>query len=229
MKPAPVISSIDDPPERHAERIITETTRWLIPEHRRMLDVATQQFRSSAIGNPKSQGKMVRRIGSSPAVLGYRLVPGKRASFSLTIHDWAVFDPNRDEEATFLEPEELSRKLWIVVFENQIDFYHGRQAHEPQSFVTMFICWHALVRLAMRAQCRTWVDLTNSIAEIWYKYFELVGPELDLTKRPSHIKLDNGCWAALEPYRELPGYRPRPSATIVTTVLSPNMVDDYLP
>jgi hypothetical protein len=214
--------------EEHAERVIGEMLAWLVPAHRRMLDVATQQFRSSAVGNPKSQIKMAARIATSPAVLGYRLVPGKRASFNLVIWDWAVFDPGADEEATFLQGE-LSKKLWIVVFDNQIDFYHGRQPHEPQSIAVLFVCHHALVRLAMRAQCRTWQDLCNSVAEIWAKFFDCVGPELNLNKRPEHIRLDNGCWAALEPYLELPGYTPRPSATIVTTILSPNMVDDDLP
>ena len=106
---APAIQSVGPPPERHADRVVAEMTRWLQAEAERHFPMIIAVLREPRPGNAKAQARHLARLrrAAGPMLLDAKLEPGTRgkyastSSFSATTPDrWSSIAPSCAASAT---------------------------------------------------------------------------------------------------------------------------------
>ena len=158
------IRSIGPPPERHADRVIMEMTRWLIVTRIAMWKDIRKIMRSTPCGNPKSQLKMGERLKAIGGNFFFHVgvTPGKRGRYELSVIELRGYDQSLhitiDDVDSAIPP-----KPWLVCFSTTITSL-GRYRFDTKKARLLLITHHAMSRLAVRCEAKTTDDL---VAAIW--------------------------------------------------------------
>jgi hypothetical protein len=166
---APVIASVERPPERHADRIVGEMLRYIAREHVNAITQVKTTVREMMPGNPKAQARMVERLKRIVGInlIDIKLEPGKRGRYVIELYDWAAYDDNRGDE---IRPEDrLPEKPWLVCTVVRIEG-HGRNSFTSDGRYCLYVCHHALSRLVQRSGVRTIGDLIAATRVLWRAY-----------------------------------------------------------
>jgi hypothetical protein len=222
MKHEPTIQSIGPPPEKHAQRLAAEMTRWLI-EKQHSVDVEWRRaIRTRDDGNPAAQRRMVeklKRIGGENVFAAY-LKPGKRRKYELTLHRWTGWGL----EGSIFPGETIPERPWIGVF---LTFVRATYAKvDVDEHAVAIISHHALARLAERCGARKPQDLIGHARKLSNAVMDaLLAQTVDFDKPPP-----GGCWRI--PYDGgimVLGLTEEDSLPLVLTVLAPEGERDGLP
>ena len=158
----PIIRSIGPPPERHAERMASEFTRWLCAEERRRVPAWDSVFKNGNDGNPKGQVKMVERLAkvSGNTLLAAHLSPGNRRKYKLTLYLMVGWD-----RGDLIDPEgPIPDAPWLALIAERVIATYAKIEHKHS--VIGLISLHAIARLAERCGARNPHDLTHFAAEV---------------------------------------------------------------
>jgi hypothetical protein len=163
----PQIQSAGLPPERHAQRIIAEMTRWLIGERERC-HVAMIAAMGKSPGNPVAQGRWVARMrkAAGRGIIDLQIVPGKRGKFCVAWADWGVVT----YDGTLLTEKDVVPGKPLLACRQALIAGAGRRGREIRTFELFVVSHHAMVRLAMRCGARTVDDLLAALKELWGVY-----------------------------------------------------------
>jgi hypothetical protein len=172
---APVIQSIGPPPERHAQRMAGEMTRWLI-EQQFKIDAA---WREAVVGrndgNPNGQKKMVAKLKAIGGMnlFWIQLFPGKRRKYELRLYRWVGWHHRR-----VLEPgDPMPEKPWIaVLLQRIISTYASGKVEE---YAIALIGQHAIARLAERCGARTPFDILLHVKKLSRAVLHATAHEVD--------------------------------------------------
>ena len=147
----PTIRSEGPPPERHADRVISEMTRWMYDDLLKFGPWMEALFNSADVGSPKAQQRLVDRLRKLgvPALLSVGLQPDKRGIFALVLFCWDVPDRERPQ---------IGVHQVIVKGLGGLSPSGGFR-RDMESSRLFLVSRHALSRLAQRASVRTPDDL----------------------------------------------------------------------
>jgi hypothetical protein len=146
------IQSIGLPPERHANRIISEMIRQMAREHAQLWDAIRAIAATSSDGNPRAQRKLEARIRRLGAV-NTRLTPGKRGRYQLQLFDDMGWDVARD--APILVGDEIPQNVQIVCTLSVLESEgRGRNSVVLAARPVLFLTKHAMSRFAQRLGAR---------------------------------------------------------------------------
>jgi hypothetical protein len=149
MNPPPVISSIGPPPDRHADRVISEMVHWLANEAERLLPHINGLL-TGIPALPRAQLRLVEKLRkiARPTLLDVYLSPGKRGRFKLGMFIWGVKPGARPQGY-----------LGVQGIEGIGNF---RVRTKTRHLLT--VSHHAMSRLAQRCSVRTPEDLQRALA-----------------------------------------------------------------
>ena len=163
---APAIQSVGPPPERHADRVVAEMTRWLQAEAERHFPMIIAVLREPRPGNAKAQARHLARLrrAAGPMLLDAKLEPGTRGKYAVHVHILFFSDDTRQ-----------------VVVDRTILRGLGNHGSRNEWQRALLISHHAMVRMAMRNGVRTIGDLHAALAAIGRGF---VVHETELTGMP---------------------------------------------
>jgi hypothetical protein len=143
----PVIQSVGAPPERHADRIISEMVRWLEGEATRLLPRINALWPRGALppGSRKAQLRLAERLRAiaRPTMLDMTFEPGGRGKFRFTLLVWGVKSGAKPQ----------------VYLGRQIIEGTGNYRFREDLECLLTVSHHAMSRLAQRCDVRTPLDL----------------------------------------------------------------------
>ena len=154
--PAPEITSVGPPPERHADRIVALMLQLLAKQQAQRGQLINELISGSRGGTPKAQQKLAARLAKAGA-FHVELAPGKRGKFELCFLELWGWDAAQDKPILPEHPGPWPEKPWLVCHVNQIEGRGTGTKMAPLVFVTH----HCLSRAAQRFDARTAADLIS--------------------------------------------------------------------
>jgi hypothetical protein len=214
----PQIASEGPPPERHADRVVDEISRWLIAGSARVRDDIYLMFKvGPSDGNPKAQARLaerLRRVGRG-VITEVHLTPGKRGRFALTFAYWTGFDPERDKCVETADALPVGR-VWLAYVIKRVKGEGGGQ-YSKAGGAAFLVTHHALSRLAQRCGARTPGDLIDGLTSMANGIVPILEAEAGVPRSGRwRVEIEGGATAVLEPHKTQP-------VLVVVTVLDKDM------
>ena len=179
----PTIQSIGPPPERHAQRLAAEMTRWLISEQHTREAEWRHAIRHRNDGNPKAQQKLVDRLAKigGPNLFSLTLTPGKRRKYELVIHRWVGWS----HADVLVEGDEIPERPWIACLLQRVISTYAKT--DVEEYVTALIGHHAIARLAERCGARTPADILTHARKLSNATLRAMGGENPIIPIPANM------------------------------------------
>jgi hypothetical protein len=206
----PVIQTEGAPPDRHAERIVTEMMAWMKGQQPTLLmrDVAAALGSWRSMETPDGQQKAAQRLREDCAgfVFSVDLTPNTRGRFRLAFNSWMVT---------------LGPRLAVNLIELRAvkDF---QRVPDTDARIPMQVTHHACVRLAQRANVKTVRQMIHALQMIW----EAARPMLAEPREHWATPPDAGWLVPLKNGSFMVVTTNAGDELLVKTVLSPDMTID---
>ena len=199
---APKIASIGPPPDKHAERIVSEMLRYMHEQrtkmHRKhghtMIDVRT-------MGAPKGQIKTVEKMRQKigPLLLEIGLAPAKRGKFVMITSEWCLWNPKAQLPVSSEEPAPEGA-AWLAVTSST---YTGNNyVPKVTTGLALIITHHSLTRLCQRAGVVTVGDMILAVRKLWSVTDHLMA-RFD-PKSQDWLRPPDGSWLLAMPIQDSP-------------------------
>jgi hypothetical protein len=161
----PAIYSVGPPPERHADRMVSEMMKVMIAKRAKVIDAILEVVTESSDGSPRAQQKMEMRIRKAGA-LKTELRPGKRGKYLMAIYDMVGWNPAKND--MILSEDVIPNKPWIVFNLSRIDSKgNGNNDVRLSVLPKLFITHHVISRMAQRHGMRTVDDMIRESQAMW--------------------------------------------------------------
>jgi hypothetical protein len=206
----PVIQTEGAPPDRHAERVITEMMAWMEGRQQALMlrDVAAAIGSWRDMDSPEGQQKAAQRLREDCAgfVFSVDLTPNTRGRFRLAYSAWMVT---------------VGQRLAV----NRIEFHADKDFQRMPDFnvrIPMQVTHHACVRLAQRANVKTVRQMIHALQMLWDAARPMLAEPREHRATPPEagwiVPLQNGSFMVVTINKG--------GELIVKTVLSPDMTID---
>jgi hypothetical protein len=162
------ITSIGPPPERHADRIVSEVLRTFAAQHQIIQNGVFDVLRQRNDGNPKSQERMCRRLRDAGAH-GISLTPGKRGRYDLKFFSWG----GATEDGAILPGDPIPETPWLCCSLIRIASHGGNNVDVDVAPV-LYISHHFLSRVTQRCGVRTSDELIRTCWDTWEATTDLI-------------------------------------------------------
>jgi hypothetical protein len=161
----PSIYSVGPPPERHADRMVSEMMKVMIAKRAKVVDAILEVVTESSDGSPKAQRKMEMRVRRAGAMTT-KLRPGKRGKYLMTIYDMVGWNPAKND--MILSEDVIPEKPWIVVNLSMIESKgNGSDDVRLSVIPKLFVTHHVISRMAQRHGMRTVDDMIREAKAMW--------------------------------------------------------------
>jgi hypothetical protein len=161
----PAIYSVGPPPERHADRMVSEMMKVMIAKRAKVIEAVLEAIDGSSDGSPRAQQKMEMRIRRAGAMTT-KLRPGKRGKYLMTIYDMAGWNPAIND--MIFSEDVIPEKPWIVVNLSMIESRGNGSDDVRLSIIPkLFMTHHVISRMAQRHGMRTVDDMIMEAKAMW--------------------------------------------------------------
>ena len=158
------VQSVGAPPERHADRVVSEMISHLSREHAQRWEFIENLVRNPYVhdGGPKSQARLEAKVKAAGGVQTF-LRPGKKGRYCLRAYSWMGWNPLTNAPITDADDIPFCPQLAHYCYEV---LGLGKGSVRFCGYTVLIVSAHVLSRCVQRWQARTLSDLRKVIETI---------------------------------------------------------------